>query len=367
MGFILGQISTYYFERLTNFFKSQIWLLYVVIVFVVAIALTYGVHVLYHQLSHRWRKKGHFLAKILMKALYWPLLIFIWIEAISINSHRIIPYIDGSIVSIIEKVRKVTLLVLLAWIFIRFIKLFEIHLLEGRFKSQATDKTTIQATGKILRVAAFTIVSLLLLPILGIQITGIWAFVSGSAIAVGIAAQHIIANYFGGIVVHSDGHFRVGDWIYSPEKEIEGIVEYIGWRSTHIRTFDRKLLYVPNAVFSSIIIINASRMTNRRIKDTINIRYADAPILAKILEGINNMLQAHPDLDKTRRLAANFTEFGPFSIKLTIYAFTYTTEWQEYRDIQQRLFLDVIKIITDHGAQIAVPPVIALEKEQEKS
>ena len=100
-------------------------------------------------------------------------------------------------------------------------------------KKEAADRTTIQAMGKFLRVAAFILVVLLLLPILGIEITAIIAFASGSAIIVGIAAQQVLANYFGGIIVHSDGHFKVGDWIYSPDKQLEGIVEYIGWRSTH--------------------------------------------------------------------------------------------------------------------------------------
>jgi MscS family membrane protein len=368
MCFLVAQISTYYFEKLINFFKSQAWVLYAVIVIVAAIGLTYGAHVLYQHFSNKWRSKEYLLAKILMKAIYWPVLIFIWIEAISINSKLFISHLDNPIFSNIGKLRKVTLLILLAWIFIRFIKLFEEQLLEGRFRRHATDKTTIQATGKILRVAAFIIICLLLLPTLGIEITGIVTLVGGgSAIILGIGAQSILANYFGGIVVHSDGHFRVGDWIYSPDKEIEGIVEYIGWRSTHIRTFDRRMLYVPNASFSTIIVINASRMTNRRIKDDINIRYTDASILPKILEEINVMLQAHPDLDKTRRLAAHFTEFGPYSIKLNIYAFTNTVDWQYYRDIQQRLFLDIIKIITDNGAQIALPPCVALEKEQKKN
>jgi MscS family membrane protein len=250
--------------------------------------------------------------------------------------------------------------------FIRFVRLFEEQLIEGKFKSQSTDIPTIQATGKVLRVAAVVVVALLLLPVLGIHVTGIIAFASGSAIIVGIAAQQIIANYFGGIVVLADGHFKVGDWIYSPDRNIEGVVEYIGWRSTHVRTFDRRLLYVPNSIFSSIIIVNASRMTNRRIKETINIRYEDAPVASKILKEVNSLLQAYPGLDKSRRLAVHFNEFGPFSMKLTIYAFTKTVDWQESRDIQQDIFLKIIKIITDNGAQIAIAPAVAIEEASKK-
>ena len=69
-------------------------------------------------------------------------------------------------------------------------------------------------------------------------------------------------------------------------------------------------------------------MTHRQIKQTIHLPYKDVAILEKILRDVNIFLQNHPDLDKTRRLAAYFSEFGPFSIKMVLYAFTYETDWQ---------------------------------------
>lgn len=366
--FINNLLDYSFIEKWVNFFKSQAWHLYTLVAVAIAIFLTYGMYLAHRALSKQsYKKKEYILLQTCVEAAYLPLIIFIWIQAIANKDNILLTYIDDSVVAMIEKARTVSMFVLLLWMFIRFIKLFEEQLLQGSFKSQATDKTNIQATGKILRVTAFITVALLILPVLGIHITGIIAFASGSAIIVGIAAQQIIANYFGGIVVLADGHFKVGDWIYSPDRNIEGVVEYIGWRSTHVRTFDRRLLYVPNSIFSSIVIVNGSRMTNRRIKDTINIRYEDAPVTSKVLKEVNSMLQAHSGLDKSRRLAVHFNEFGPFSMKLTIYAFTKTVDWQEYRDIQQDIFLKIIKIINDNGAQVAIPPALATESASKKA
>ena len=167
-----------------------------------------------------------------------------------------------------------------------------------------------------------------------------------------------MANYFGGIVVLIDGNFKVGDWIFSPDRQIEGVVEYIGWRSTHLRTIDRKTLYVPNSIFSSIIVINGSRMTNREIKDSVNIKYTEATTIKRILDEINNMLKTDPELDKSRRLAAFFSKFEPLSIEITFQAFTYTIDWQKYQDIQQRIRLGIMDIIMHNDAQIAIPPVM---------
>lgn len=342
-----------------QFFQNQVWLLYTLLVLGIAIAFTYIVHIVYQKLSPKLIKGDHFIIQALIQAIYWPLTIVIWIEAMAVNANVFIPQVDSSIIALVEKIREISLIILLAWIFIRFIKLFEEQLLQGRLSKGRTDETTIQATGKLLRVAAFIIVTLLILPVIGVEITGIVAFASGSAIIVGIAAQHIIANYFGGIVVHSDSHFKVGDWIYSPDRELEGVVEYIGWRSTKIRTFDRRILYVPNATFSSIILINASRMTNRRIKEIIPIRYTDAGVVEKIILQIRAMLQSHPGLDLGKPMIAHLAEFGPFSIKIMVYAFTKTTDWLAYCDVQQGIFLHIIKIIEDNGAQIASLPSAA--------
>ena len=73
-----------------------------------------------------------------------------------------------------------------------------------------------------------------------------------AVIAIGFAAKDLLSNFFGGLFIYLDRPFAVGDWIRSPDREIEGTVEQIGWRVTRIRTFDKRPLYIPNSVFSQI-------------------------------------------------------------------------------------------------------------------
>ena len=94
------------------------------------------------------------------------------------------------------------------------------------------------------------------------------------------------------MVIYLDRPFKVGEWVRSPDKEIEGTVEEIGWRMTRIRTFDQRPLYVPNATFVSISVENPSRMRNRRIKETIGIRYDDADKMREIITDVVAMLRA---------------------------------------------------------------------------
>ena len=114
----------------------------------------------------------------------------------------------------------------------------------------------------------------------------------------GFAAKDLLANFFGGMMIYMDRPFSVGEWIRSPDKEIEGTVEDIGWRLTRIRTFDKRPLYIPNSVFANISVENPSRMTSRRIYETVGIRYDDIDKMDLIVAQVKGML-----LDKTGCLA----------------------------------------------------------------
>jgi MscS family membrane protein len=147
----------------------------------------------------------------------------------------------------------------------------------------------------------------------------------------------------------------VGDWIRSPDRSIEGTVENIGWRSTRIRTFDQRPLYVPNAAFTTIAVENPSRMRNRRIYETIGVRYCDFSLLGKIVNDVRKMLQEHEDIDTGRTLIVNFNAFGAASLDFFVYTFTHTTDWVRYHEVKHDVLLKIGDIILARGAEIAFP------------
>ena len=174
-------------------------------------------------------------------------------------------------------------------------------------------------------------------------------------VAIGFAAKDLLSNFFGGLFIYLDRPFAVGDWIRSPDREIEGTVEQIGWRVTRIRTFDKRPLYIPNSVFSQISVENPSRMSNRRIKETIGIRYDDISKMEIIINQVKEMLKAHPDIDTEKTLIVNFDCFAPSSLDFFIYTFTKTTDWIQFHEVKQNVLLKIIHIIEKNGAEIAFP------------
>ena len=147
----------------------------------------------------------------------------------------------------------------------------------------------------------------------------------------------------------------VGEWIRSPDKDIEGTVEEIGWRLTRIRTFEKRPLYVPNAVFAQIAVENASRMTHRRISETIGVRYDDVAVVSAIVTDIRAMLTDHPGIAHDQTLIVNFVQFAASSLDIMVYTFTTTTNWVEFHEVKQDVMLRIADIVAHHGAEMAFP------------
>jgi len=217
------------------------------------------------------------------------------------------------------------------------------------------DPTTVQLVGKLAKLSVTILIILPLFQLLGISISGILAFGGMGGLIVGLAAKDLLANFFGSMIIYMDKPFKVGDWIRSPDRSIEGTVESIGFRVTRIRTFDKRPLYVPNSVFTSIAVENPSRMLNRRIYETIGVRYQDARQVPAIMEAVRKMLREHEDIDQNQTMIVNFNGFGASSLDFFIYTFTKTTDWVKYHDIKQDVLLKVMAIIHETNADCAFP------------
>lgn len=279
-----------------------------------------------------------------------PLRLLIWVVGISLATDLIARQSDSGLFEVIEPLRYVLILGILAYFLVRFIREIEKGLIHN-----GSDLTTVMAAGKLLRISVIITAVLSVLQTLGISISGILAFGGFGGIAVGFAAKDLLANFFGGLMIYLDRPFTLGDWIRSPDRNIEGTVEKIGWRLTVIRTFDMRPLYVPNSVFANIAVENPSRMKNRRIYETIGIRYEDAPKLQKIVDDVQLMLKSDVDIDQSRTLMVNFTEFADSSLNFFVYTFTKTTNWVEFHGIKQRILIEILKIVESQGAEVAFP------------
>lgn len=230
--------------------------------------------------------------------------------------------------------------------------------------TKGSDKTSATSIARILKLAMVLVLLLLFGEHLGLSFSGLLAFGGFGGIAIGIAGRDVLGNVFSGVMLYFDRPFKFGDWIRSPDRNIEGTVEEIGWRMTKIITFDNRPLFVPNSVFSTISVENPGQMRNRRISTTIGLRYEDADKVAAVVDDIRAMLQKHDGIDFTQTLLVYFNEFADSSLNIMVYGFTKTTKWAEWLAIQQDVYLNIITIVHSHDADFAFPSrTVYLEKD----
>lgn len=343
-------------QELLDSFNGNGWILVAFSAVLTTLVINYVVVRILRRALVKFESTKHVWDDTFVRALIKPLGFFIWLLGINFAIQVVtLKTQKEHILQLSLPVRNILIIALFVWFLIRFISEFETALLSPKRKTRALDKTTIGAMCQLLRAAVIITALLIVLQTLNIPISGVLAFGGVGGIAIGFAAKDWLSNFFGGLMIYLDRPFQVGDWISSPDKKIEGTVEHIGWRLTRIRKFDKRPLYVPNGIFSSISIENPSRMTNRRIYTNVGLRYDDATKVDKILKDVRQMLKEHPEIDQNVITLVNLVEFGPSALNFMVYTFTKTTDWESFQHIQQDVFLKVINIIDKNGAQCAFP------------
>ena len=344
-------------DKLSSAWGGDIaWMLQAFVVVLLTLILGAVVRRILKRLAKRAHDTDNMFDDVVLEALTGPSRALVWVLGISFAGEIVGAQTEAVIFTVIEMLRKVGIILVLMWFAVRFTKLYETRYIDSRTgRGEEVDVTLVHGMGKLLRAAVFVTTGLIILQTMGINVAGLLAFGGVGGIAVGLAARDLLANVFGGLTVYMDRPFAVGDWIRSPDREIEGTVEEIGWRRTAIRTFDKRLLYVPNAVFTSISVENPSRMSHRRIKETIGVRYDDMAKVPVILEDVRKYLNESPDIDQSQTLMVNLNEFGESSVNFFIYTFTRTTVWTEFHAVKEQVMLAISEIVERHGAEIAFP------------
>lgn len=293
------------------------------------------------------KKKKGFILHVTQFLIYTLIISTLGRVANTVITHYQISAISSSFVDFVCTSLIALILTLKLFLLINQFEKSQIH--KGR------DITRARILSRIIKITLVIVIILLYGEHFGMSLSGLLTFGGIGGIAVGMAGKDILSNFFSGIMLYFDRPFSIGDWVRSPDRNIEGTVTEIGWRMTKITTFDHRPLYVPNSIFSSISVENPGRMSNRRINTVVGLRYEDASKIGDIVAAIRQMLQTHADIDQQQTLLVYFNGFGDSSLNIMVYCFTRTTVWEEWLAVQQQVYLNIIDIVQNHGADFAFP------------
>ncbi len=293
------------------------------------------------------------LREAIYRAAHSPLLALITLCAAYLIGRLVDGQIHAGLLSqVLDPSLRVGILLVSAW---AGWNLIEVYPLVRHPHGHELDPMVYDLAGKFARLGLLTIIGLMILRTLHFPIDSLLTVGGVAGIAIGFAAQGVVSNLFGAMVIYMDQPFKIGEWIVLPQMNISGTVEHIGWRSTRLRGFDTYPYYVPNHVFNTSVVETPPRMHARRIEQTLPVRYSDVERLPAILAELRAYLANHSGIDHTQSQMVYFTNYGTHSLDILIYCFAATVQWAESLAIQEDVLLNASRIIRRNGGELALP------------
>ena len=340
-----------------DYVQSNDWVVQVFVIVLISLTVSFIAKRAISKLVIKLQKTKTPWDDLLMQSLRKPAAWLIWLLGLTFAADVVRKQSGATIFEAIGPIRDVGVIIILTLFLLNLIRGTQVILVAMQTDTgeQDFDEHTVEAISKLIRISIIITSGLVMLQTLGYSVSGVLAFGGIGGIAIGFAAKDLLSNFFGGLMIYMDRPFKVGDWIRSNDRDIEGTVEHIGWRLTRIRTFDKRPLYVPNSIFATISVENPSRMTNRRIYETIGIRYEDSSKMDAIVKDVKQMLLDHPEIDTHATLIVNFVSLSASSIDFFVYTFTKTTDWVRFHEIKQDVLLKIMAVVESHEAETAFP------------
>jgi small-conductance mechanosensitive channel len=192
---------------------------------------------------------------------------------------------------------------------------------------------------------------LFLIDNLGYDITTLVAGLGIGGIAIALAAQTILGDLFSYLVIFFDKPFEIGDFIVVEDKM--GTVEYIGIKTTRLRTLGGEQLICSNTDLTNSRVHNYKRMQERRVVFGLGVIYGTRAAQLKIIPKlIRDIIES---IDGTRFDRAHFKSFGDFSLNFEVVFYVLSADYNRYMDIQEAINTQIFEVFEKEEIEFAFP------------
>jgi MscS family membrane protein len=249
---------------------------------------------------------------------------------------------------------KAGILVVVFWGFMRAIDVVADVLTEIATEKELGIATFSPLLKKTARFFFIVIGVILIVQNLGYSVGSLLAGLGIGGLAVALAAQDSIANFFGSVVVAMDRPMRVGDFVKI--SGFTGTIEEVGLRSTRMRTREKTLVTIPNKMMANEIIENFSAISRRRIDQTLGVTYETEPgQMEGILDDLRKLLKEDDGIDQAEQQIVRFNAFGSSSLDILVVYFATTNEFAAALEVRERLNLKMMRAVLARGLSFAFP------------
>lgn len=317
----------------------------------VAYVVTSIVSYIFNKLRKNFSSDGQASNVTIFLSIKNPLITYVWI----VCAYDIVEIANLSEVQILKNLEVILTTFVLMWLTFLITTEYTKKIVDKKqLKEEVIDYGGVIFLERLVQSVIFLLIALLSMSIMGVSPSGLLTIGGIGGLAVSLAARDIIANIFGSILIYIDKPFAIGDWVNSPDRKIEGIVEDIGWRRTVVLSFAKFPIYVPNSLFNSMILENKGRMRCRQIDEIIPIRSLDPSKIDKITYEAREMLLNDSNISKKGFTLVYFESVSrPAVLNLRLIAYTNVVDLPRYSVMKQSVLTRTIAIIKENGGELA--------------
>ncbi len=188
------------------------------------------------------------------------------------------------------------------------------------------------------------------------DVASILAGLGIGGVAVALAAKDTISNLFGSVTVILDRPFNIGDYIVL-DKNIEGTVEQVGFRSTRIRTPINSLVSMPNSVLANLAIDNYGMRNYRRFRTVLGIEYTTKfEDVENFIQEVRYRLGLNPNVEKEEMpIQVYVHELGESSINILLNIYLKAVSAKDELEERHNIILEIMKIANNTNINFAYP------------
>lgn len=185
----------------------------------------------------------------------------------------------------------------------------------------------------------YVIVFITTATIVGFQVASLVTIIGTASLAIGLALQGSLSNFAGGVLILIMKPFKVGDYIIENDKKCEGTVVAIDIFYTRLKTYDNKIIVIPNGNITANSIVNLSMEKYRRLDITVGVSY-DSDII-KVKNILYDIIESSEYYNKNMDMNVFVDNLGESSIKMGVRCYVktenyWTAKWEITENIKKK-------------------------------
>lgn len=306
------------------------------------------------RLAEYEKNKEHPIAAIIVEAMAKPVVLIAFILALRIGMTAL--NLNETVADWATTLVNVLIVFSIGFVLSRMVDVVDFWLMKAAHKTGSKmDEMLAPMVRASLRVTIWLLVSLQAATIMSDKpLTSILAGLGVGGLAIALAAQDTVKNFFGSLVIFADKPFELGERI--TVDGTDGTVEQVGFRSTRIRTLEGHLVTIPNGELANKTIQNISKRPNIRRIMNITITYDTSP--EKVLEAVNivkDILKDHEGMNPDLPPRVVFNEMNSDSLNIFAIYWFHPADWWAYNALNERVLHEILTRFNAAGIDFAFP------------